>query len=115
MTEEFRGTLDLLSQHQAELDELLAGCSTRRPRDEGIPAILIVDDFTRPEKPLMTPAPGDAELGRLYADLSLALAILVESKGGDPMYPSICPAMSAIAEWEFGHGPFNAWKREAKP
>jgi hypothetical protein len=100
----------LLDEHEEELKALLAYCNSRESRDEGIPAILIVDDFTGTDKPARVPALADEALGSFYADLSLALAILVEAGGGDPYYPSICPAMSAIAEQTFGVFPFSDWK-----
>jgi hypothetical protein len=100
----------LLLEHEDELLALLNRCNTRESRDEGIPAILIVDDFTQAEKPGMVPPLDDEGLGTFYADLSLALAVLVESRGGDPYYPSICPAMSAIAEQTFGTWCFSAWQ-----
>ena len=102
----------LLEEHGEGLEALLAYCRSRGSRDEGIPAILIVDDFARQEKPAMIPALVDEGLGRFYADLSLALALLVEAGGGDPYYPSICPAMSAIAEQAFGLLPFSEWKTD---
>ena len=104
----------LLAEHEEELEALLAYCRSRGSRDEGIPAILIVDDFACKEKPVMVPALADEGLGSFYADLSLALALLVEARGGDPYYPSICPAMSAIVEQAFGLFPFSEWKTGAE-
>lgn len=100
----------LLDAHETELKALLDTCNQRETRDEGVPAILIVDDFNRADKTAMIPALTDEALGPYFADLSLALALLVEAGGGDPDYPSICPAMSAIAEQTFGTIPFREWK-----
>jgi hypothetical protein len=104
----------LINAHEKELKALLDYCNHRETRDEGVPAILIVDDFNRANKSAMTPALTDEALGPFYADLSLALALLVEAGGGDPDYPSICPAMSAIAEQAFGTVPFREWKTGAE-
>jgi hypothetical protein len=108
--EQIQRTRRLLDAHEEELKALLDYSNHRESRDEGIPAILIVDDFTRTDKPAMTPALTDEALGPYFADLSLALALLVEAGGGDPDYPSICPAMSTIAEQAFGTVPFREWK-----
>jgi hypothetical protein len=99
----------ILDGYEAVLKELLAACNTRHPQDDGIPAILIVDDFTANEKTTRTPSLADVPFNQFYADLGLALAILVEAEGGDPDYPSICPAMSAIAEHSFCNIPFRTW------
>ena len=106
--EAYTRTRQLLEMYEEELKALLAFCNARETRDEGIPAILIVDDFTRAEKPMMTPALADELFGPFYADLALALAVLVEAGGGDPDYPSICPAMSAIAEQAFVSLPYSS-------
>jgi hypothetical protein len=100
----------LIDTHEKELTALLDYCNSRGTRDEGVPAILIVDDINQIPKLEMIPALTDEALGPYFADLSFALALLVEANGGDPDYPSICPAMSAIAEQAFGTVPFCEWK-----
>ncbi len=109
-TEQWKRAHRLIDLHEQELIALLSYCKSRQTREEGVPAILILDDFTRTDKPSMHPNLGDEALKSFYADLALALALLVKSTGGDPYYPSICPAMSAIAEQAFSLLPFTAWK-----
>jgi hypothetical protein len=101
---------NLLTTHEEEFKSLLAECSRRDSRDEGIPAILIVDDLTQADKRLRVPTLSDEALGAFYADLALAIGVLIEASGGDPDYPSICPAMSAIAEQAFAMVPFKIWE-----
>ena len=86
---------------------LIARAAEREPRYDGIPAVLIVDDFGVTPKRDMTLAEGDAEVGRMYAWAATALAALIEADGGDPYYPSICPAMSLVAELAFADLPFD--------
>ena len=109
-TEQSERAHRLIDLYEEELIALLSYCNSRQTREEGVPAILILDDFTRADKPSMHPRLGDEALKSFYADLAIALALLVESTGGDPYYPSICPAMSAIAEQAFSLLPFTAWK-----
>ena len=90
----------MLLEDQAALDAILEFCACRNTRDDGIPAILIVEEFGVPQKKRQA-MPGDETLGFYYAVLATALTMLVEMKGGDQYYPSVCLAMSAIAEKAF--------------
>ena len=87
---------------------LIARAAEREPRYDGIPAVLIVDDIGVSPKLDMTPAEGDAAVGWLYAWAATALAALIEVDGCDPCYPSICPAMSLVAELTFAGLPFES-------
>ena len=111
--DDFDRVFDLLNEREAELNALLDACNQRDSTNRGIPALLIIDDLTGKEKGVFSSHVQDHGMGAQYADLALALAILVEKRGGDSHYPSICPAMSAIAEWRFSDAPFNAWEAES--
>ncbi len=87
---------------------LIARAAEREPRYDGIPAILIVEDYGVTPKREMTPAEGDAAVGWMYAWAATALAAIIEADGGDPYYPSICPAMSLVADLTFAGLPFDS-------
>jgi hypothetical protein len=108
-SEQIRQAACLLLEHPAVLEEILALGSARECRNDGIPAILIIEEFGVPQQKRQ-PMPGDETLGFYYAVLATALTMLVDMKGGDPVYPSVCPAMSAIAEKAFKLAPFEQFR-----
>jgi len=97
---------DLL-MHDEVLSALLAQCDTRDTRGDGIPTILILEDYFSPVQPARTAAPGDEGMGLLYALWLTALAAKVASDGKETTYPPACPAMSALAEKFFRIQPYQ--------
>ena len=85
---------------QAYLDTM-AYCDTRVTADEGIPAVIALDDLTRPDHDVAyAPPEADRDLGMLLAAQALLYTSLYEARPKKPgdKYPSICPALSAAAE-----------------
>ena len=87
----------LLSQDGA-MQRVLNHCDTRVPRADGIPTLIVLEDFFADEQPMREAAPGDEALGLLLALWLPAFAAKIEAECKDERYPSVCPAMSALAE-----------------
>ena len=79
--------------------DVMARCDARVTADEGIPAIIALDDLTRPgENGVFEPAAQDSDAGILLAAKALLFTSLYEQRGDNGKYAAICPAMSAAAE-----------------
>lgn len=90
-------TLD--AQNKQKFLDMMDYCAKRVNADEGIPAIIALDDLTSEEGGAFTPAPSDSETGLLMAACAMLYTDLYEQKEDkDTHYPAICPAMSAVAE-----------------
>jgi hypothetical protein len=98
----------LVDQHHDELLEIMNQCDQWVPKADGIPALLILDDFTNSGSASSIPPAGEYVTGGEYAQMALALAILFQKYKPDEIYPSICPAMSAVLQWKFTKSPYNA-------
>lgn len=109
----------MVDQHQDELLEIMNKCDNWVPKADGIPALLILDDFTNSGKSNSFSHPEEFTSGNEYAEMALALAILFEKHKPDEVYPSICPAMSAVIQWKFTGEPYSAclkyWDSNQKP
>lgn len=83
-------------------------CETRVTAEEGIPAIIGLDDLTGGAKKTFTPAPADEGLGLIQGLAALVFAYYYDKSGKveDP-YPAIAPAMSAMAEKFFRIAPYR--------
>lgn len=86
------------------LEEIMAYCETRVTADEGIPAIIALDDLTNTGDPVYTPAPDDREMNLILSAGALLFTELYEERKKDEHYPSIAFAMSAVAEKFFRAG-----------
>ncbi len=89
----------LEAQNKQKFLDMMDYCAKRVNADEGIPAIIALDDLTREDGGTFTPAACDDEMGMLMAACAMLYTNLYENKEDrDPHYPAICPAMSAVAE-----------------
>ena len=76
-------------------------CDARVTADEGIPAVIGLDDLTRPESDrVFIPAQEDRDMGLLLAAKALLYASLYEEQYSlkSSIYPPICPAASCAIE-----------------
>jgi len=96
---------------QAALEAVLQYGSCRDPREDGIPAVMILEEYGEPQKKRQA-MPGDETMGFYYAVLATALTMLVDMKGGVAHYPAVCPAMIAIAEKAFQFIPFEQCRQD---
>ncbi len=82
--------------------EIIKYCESRSTGTEGIPAIIGLDDLTRPDEPVYRGAEMDEKMHeRLALDALIFTHLYTEVEGRDPHYPCIAPAMSALAEKSF--------------
>lgn len=88
------------SENKAAFEEVMAYCDTRVTADEGIPAIIALDDLTSEASGAFQPAAADVGVGLVLAVDAMLYTNLYEQrpKKPDDKYPAICPAMSAVAE-----------------
>lgn len=90
---------------KADLDAyraIIADCESRDPGLEGIPAIIGLDDLTKPEMSVYQGAGMDGIMSRKMAMDAMVFTWLYDGvTGRDPHYPAIAPAMSALAEKSF--------------
>lgn len=86
--------------------EVMAYCDTRVTADEGIPAIIGLDDLTATWNTTYEGAKDDEELHMMMAAGAMIFASLYEQKTAEELghYPGIAPAMSAVAEMFFRMG-----------
>lgn len=90
----------LLDQDLDQYREVIDYCGTRVTADEGIPAIIGLDDLTGSWDKTYEGAKDDEELHMMMAAGALIFASLYEEKTKEELghYPAIAPAMSAVAE-----------------
>lgn len=88
----------LAPDDRAALEKIIEYCGTRITSDEGIPAIIALDDLTNTAESLYTPAAGDRDMNLILSAAALLFTELYEERGPDEHYPSIAFAMSAVAE-----------------
>ena len=82
--------------------EIIAYCESRSTGTEGIPAVIGLDDLTRPDEPVYQGAAMDEKMHEKMAlDALVFTWLYTEVEGRDPHYPCIAPAMSALAEKSF--------------
>lgn len=82
--------------------EIIAYCESRATGTEGIPAIIGLDDLTRPDEPVYQGAEMDEKMhGRMALDALVFTWLYAQVEDRDPHYPCIAPAMSALAEKAF--------------
>jgi hypothetical protein len=94
----FEESLKGLLAQDGAMQRVLDHCDARVPRADGIPTLIVLEDFFADEQPMREAAPGDEALGLLLALWLPAFAAKIEAECKDERYPSVCPAMSALAE-----------------
>jgi len=89
-----------------EFYEVMEYCDKRVTADEGIPAVIGLDDLTASWNTTYTGAKGDEHFHLLMAAAAMVFAGLYEQKDPQSLgeYPGIAPAMSAMAEMFFHSG-----------
>lgn len=95
--------LMLKEQDLESYKALMAYCDTRVTADEGIPAIIGLDDLTATWNTTYEGAKDDEKLHMMMAAGAMIFASLYEQKTPEELghYPGIAPAMSAVAEMFF--------------
>lgn len=96
--------LSMLKEQDLEsYKALMAYCDTRVTADEGIPAIIGLDDLTATWNTTYEGAKDDEKLHMMMAAGVMIFASLYEQKTPEELghYPGIAPAMSAVAEMFF--------------
>ena len=96
--------LEMLKNQDLEsFKETMAYCDTRVTADEGIPAIIGLDDLTGTWDKTYEGAKDDQELHMMMAVGAMIFTSLYEQKTPEELghYPGIAPAMSAVAEMFF--------------
>ena len=82
--------------------EIIAYCESRATGTEGIPAIIGLDDLTRPDEPVYQGAEMAERMhGQMALDALVFTWLYSQVEDRDPHYPCIAPAMSALAEKAF--------------
>lgn len=87
-------------------EALMEYCDSRVTADEGIPAVIGLDDLTASWNTTYKGAKKDEEFRFLMAAGAMVFASLYEQKDPEVLgeYPGIAPAMSAMAEMFFHAG-----------
>lgn len=96
--------LSMLKEQDLEsYKALMAYCDTRVTADEGIPAIIGLDDLTATWNTTYEGAKNDEKFHMMMAAGAMIFASLYEQKTPEELghYPGIAPAMSAVAEMFF--------------
>lgn len=86
--------------------EIMEYCDSRVTADEGIPAVIGLDDLTASWNTTYKGAKTDEDFRFLMAAGAMIFASLYEQKDPEVLgeYPGIAPAMSAMAEMYFHAG-----------
>ena len=97
---------DLKHQDLEKYKETMEYCKTRVTADEGIPAILGLDDLTAPWDAVWQGSKSEEEFHGAMAAAAMIFASLYEKLEPEELghYPGIAPAMSALAEMFFRPG-----------
>ena len=97
---------DIESQGMEPWVDLMKYCDSRVTADEGIPAVIGLDDLTASWNTTYKGARQDEEFRFLMAAGAMVFANLYEQKSAEELgeYPGIAPAMSAMAEMFFHAG-----------
>lgn len=87
-------------------EDIIKYCDSRVTADEGIPAVIGLDDLTASWNTTYKGAEPDEEFRFLMAAGAMIFASLYEQKDAQVLgeYPGIAPAMSAMAEMFFHAG-----------
>lgn len=90
----------LKTQDLEAYKEVIAYCETRKTADEGIPAIIGLDDLTSPWDTTYEGAVDDQDFNFVMAVGALVFASLYDQQDKEKLgnYPAIAPAMSATCE-----------------
>lgn len=93
----------LKEQNLDSYKALMAYCDKRVTADEGIPAIIGLDDLTSTWNTTYEGAKDDEKLHMMMAAGAMIFASLYEQRTPEELghYPGIAPAMSAVAEMFF--------------
>lgn len=97
---------DLKNQDLEAYREVMEYCDTRVTADEGIPAVIGLDDLTASWDTVYQGAAADEEFHMMMAAGAMIFASLYEELPPEKLghYPGIAPAMSAVAEMFFHAG-----------
>lgn len=97
---------DLKHQELDKYKETMEYCKTRVTANEGIPAVLGLDDLTAPWDAVWQGPEAEKELHGAMAAAAMIFASLYEKLEPEELghYPGIAPAMSALAELFFRPG-----------
>lgn len=102
-----RDILDCIEEQELKpYEELMEYCDSRVTADEGIPAVIGLDDLTSSWNTTYKGAKQDEEFRFLMAAGAMIFASLYEQQDPEKLgeYPGIAPAMSAMAEMFFHAG-----------
>lgn len=102
-----RDILDGIENQDLKIyEDLMEYCDSRVTADEGIPAVIGLDDLTASWNTTYKGARQDEEFRFLMAAGAMIFASLYEQKDPEVLgeYPGIAPAMSAMAEMFFHAG-----------
>lgn len=97
---------DIENQDLKPYEEMMKYCDSRVTADEGIPAVIGLDDLTASWNTTYKGAGQDEEFRFLMAAGAMIFASLYEQQDPEVLgeYPGIAPAMSAMAEMFFHAG-----------
>lgn len=97
---------EIESQGMEPYKALMEYCDSRVTADEGIPAVIGLDDLTASWNTTYKGAVQDEEFRFLMAAGAMVFAGLYEQKSAEELgeYPGIAPAISAMAEMFFHAG-----------
>lgn len=98
----------MLFEEYQRLEEMYQNQQKLNSRVDGIPAVLIVEDYFGSKELRRSPAPGDEALGISWAVLATAIAAVIEKNGWADKLTPVCPAMSVIAVNSFGFLPYES-------
>lgn len=96
----------LKNQELTPYKTVMEYCDTRVTADEGIPAVIGLDDLTSPWNTTYQGAKADEDFRFVMAAGAMVFASLYEQLDPEVLgeYPGIAPAMSAMAELFFREG-----------
>jgi hypothetical protein len=103
MPEELKSLfMDAAADNFTEYRRVIELCAQRNTAEEGIPAIIGLDDMTDGGRSAFEGAPMDGDMRlAMAADTLIFNWLYSEDKERNQHYPSIAPAMSALAEKRF--------------
>jgi len=93
----------LQHSNMEQFNEVIAYCEKRVTADEGIPAVIGLDDLTCAGNATYQGAKAEEGFNYLMASGALVFASIYEQQDAEKLgnYPGIAPAMSAMAEMFF--------------
>lgn len=94
---------EIYGEDFSEYEEVMAYCDKRVTADEGIPAIIGLDDLTAERDVVYEGAKMESDFNITMAFGALVFESLYAKQGKEKLgnYPAIAPAMSAVTEMYF--------------